>query len=45
MKIGDEAWKELTLLKIELKHKSLAETISYLLYELNKPSEKSNAST
>lgn len=40
IKVREEDWIELSHLKLELKHKALTETISYLLYELNKGEEK-----
>lgn len=46
--VQPEIWKELTLLKIELKHASLNDTIKYLLYEVKNESNfngKENPST
>lgn len=40
IKVNDNDWEELSHLKIDLKYKNLAQTISYLLYELNKNQEK-----
>ena len=33
----EEVWEELLKLKLELRHKSINQTIQYLLYELNQP--------
>lgn len=36
LKVSKSNWKELQNLKLELEHTSLNQTLSYLLYELNK---------
>jgi len=44
IKVSDNVSRDLIILKAQLKHKTLNDTISYLLYELNKEVNKNDKS-